>query len=58
MKNIKTNLFNFLLLATVTLVVISISFQIYMFYLHFTNQDNDIIIIVNEIDRIVDKIRY
>jgi hypothetical protein len=57
MKNFINNLLQVILVFAVTWVVISISFQFYILYLHFTNQDNDIITITNKIDDIVGYVR-
>ena len=54
MKNI---FFNCLLYFGMICASTSLSFETYMFYLYFSNQDKKIKVITNKIDEVVDKIR-
>jgi len=54
MKNI---FFNCILYFGMIWVSTAISFDTYMLYLHFSNQDKKIKVITNKIDEVVDKIR-
>ena len=54
MKNI---FFNCLLYFGMICASTSLSFETYMFYLYFSNQDKKIKVITNKIDKVVDKIR-
>jgi len=56
-KTVKNIVFNFILYFGMIWVSIAISFETYMFYLYFSNQDKKIKIITNKIDEVVDKIR-
>ena len=56
-KNIKIIIFNFLLYFGMICASTSLSFETYMFYLYFSNQNKKIKVITNKIDEVVDKIR-
>ena len=56
-KTVKNVVFNYILYFGMIWVSTAISFDTYMLYLHFSNQNKKIKVITNKIDEVVDKIR-
>lgn len=57
MGNIKIKVLNFLLYFAMIWVTIALSFDTYMLFLHFSDQNEKIKVVTNKIDKAIDKIR-
>jgi hypothetical protein len=57
MKNFKEKVLNVLLYLSLIWVLSALSFNTYMMYLHFSDQNEKIKAIVSKLDNQVDKIR-
>ena len=57
MKNFKEKVLNVLLYLSLIWVVSALSFNTYMMYLHFSDQNEKIKLITRKLDNQVDKIR-
>ena len=57
MGNVKMKVLNFLVYFAMIWVITAISFNTYMLYLHFSDQNQKIRIITNKMDETIDKIR-
>jgi hypothetical protein len=57
MKNFKSKVLNVLLYLSLIWVVSALSFNTYMMYLHFSDQNEKIKLITRKLDNQVDKIR-
>jgi hypothetical protein len=57
MKNFKSKVLNVLLYLSLIWVLSALSFNTYMMYLHFSDQNEKIKFIVRKLDNQVDKIR-
>lgn len=57
MKNFKEKVLNVLLYLSLIWVVSALSFNTYMMYLHFSDQNDKIKLITRKFDNQVDKIR-
>lgn len=57
MRKIEQKILYFLLYFAMIWVIIAISFDTYMLFLHFSDQDKKIKIITNKMDEAIDKIR-
>lgn len=57
MKNIKDRIFKLFLFIALVWVPIALSFQVYIIYLNFTNQKQEVNKIVDRIEIVADKMR-
>ena len=57
MKNLKEKVLNVLLFLSLIWVISALSFNTYMMYLHFSDQNEKIKLITKKLDNQVDKIR-
>ena len=57
MKNLKEKVLNVLLYLSLIWVVSALSFNTFMMYLHFSDQNDKIKLITRKLDNQVDKIR-
>jgi len=56
-KTVKNIVFNCILYFGMIWVSTAITFNTYMLYLHFSNQDKKIKVITKKINKVIDKIR-
>jgi hypothetical protein len=57
MRKLEQKILYFLLYFAMIWVTIALSFDTYMLYLHFSNQNEKIKVVTNKMDKAIDKIR-